>query len=195
MKAAVIGLGEILSGDMGAGCCVLEMLAQETPEDALALHYLSRDAQHAGAYIFGMPYAVIVQALPWGGPPGRIYRWDLDAFRRGATLFAGGCDSLARLAGSLGRVELTGRMPSDILFVWIEPERKVGVGLSGTARRAARRSVQIIKNWLCAKQVISKDALSLRAFYRFDFYAPCPDRMERRLRRPSGWKSNPRPFR
>jgi len=186
MKAAVIGLGDILSGDMGAGFSVLEMLAQEIPEGALELHYLARDAQYTRAYILGMPYAVIVQALSWGGPPGRIYRWDLEAFRRCAALFAGECDSLARLAGSLGRAELSGRMPSDILFVWIEPERTDGVGLSSTARRAARRSVQVIKSWPYRKKVISKNALALRAFYRFDFYAPCYDRIGHRLRAPSG---------
>lgn len=185
MKAAVIGLGDILSGDMGAGCCVLEMLAQEIPEGALELHYLARDAHYTGAYIFGMPYAVIVQALPWGGPPGRIYQWDLETFRRCAALFAGTSESLTRLAVSLGRTELSGRMPSDILFVWIEPERTDGVGLSVSSRRAARQSVQVIKTWLYGKKLISENALTLRAFYRFDFYAPCIDRTGHRLRSPS----------
>lgn len=71
MKAAVIGLGDILSGDMGAGCCILEMLAQEIPEGALELRYLARDAQYTGAFLFGVHYAVIVQALAFGGLPGR----------------------------------------------------------------------------------------------------------------------------
>jgi hypothetical protein len=144
MNSAVIGLGDILSGDMGAGCCVLEMLAQEIPEGALALHYLARDSQYTGAFIFGMQYAVIVQALPLGGFPGRTYRWNLEAFRQNFGYFAGRYESLARLGCAMDRTELASGLPRDMLFVWIEPERTDGAGLSGTARRAARQSAQII---------------------------------------------------
>ena len=176
-RAVVIGLGDILSGDMGTACSVIEMLAQETPEEALALQYLAGDAHYVGDFIFGHTLAVVVMAVAFGGQPGKIYRWDLQAFRKNSGHFIGDNDLLHRLVWSLWRTELSGHLPMGMLFLWVEPAKTEGVGLSTSGRRAARKAVQLIKGWLSEEGVLLADAANVRAFHNFDYFSPGPNRI------------------
>jgi hydrogenase maturation protease len=184
-RAVVIGLGDILNGDMGTACSVIEMLAQESQEEALALHYLAGDAHYVGDFIFGHTLAVVVMAVAFGGQPGKIYRWDLQAFRQNIGHFIGDNDLLHRLVWSLWRTELSGHLPMGMLFLWIEPGKTDGVGLSSSGRRAARKAVQLIKGWLSEEGVLLADAANVRAFHNFDYFSPISNRI--------GCRVGPRP--
>lgn len=47
-KALIIGLGDILKGDFGVGCYIIEALEQEQLGDSIHLAYLADDPRYAG---------------------------------------------------------------------------------------------------------------------------------------------------
>lgn len=53
-RVAIVGLGNILHGDLGIGCYIVEALAQEMLDDCIELFYLGEECVCAGAYIHCM---------------------------------------------------------------------------------------------------------------------------------------------
>ena len=72
-KASIIGLGNIFKGDLGIACYVVDALQQEPLGDFVELSYLGEASFYAGPFVCGTEFAIVVQAVNIGGPPGRIY--------------------------------------------------------------------------------------------------------------------------
>jgi len=49
--AVIIGLGDVMNGDEGIGCFLIEALAQEVVSDSVQLTYLGDDPRWAGGLI------------------------------------------------------------------------------------------------------------------------------------------------
>ena len=101
-KASIIGLGNIFKGDLGVACYVVDALRQEPLGDAVELSYLGENSFYAGPFVCGTEFAIVVQAINMGGPPGRIHCWDKCAFEQNFHWFAGQVGLLPR---SFDRVE------------------------------------------------------------------------------------------
>jgi len=62
-KASIIGLGDILKGDLGVGCYIIDALEQEQLDDSIHLAYLADDPRYAGGLLYEADFAVIVAAV------------------------------------------------------------------------------------------------------------------------------------
>ena len=80
-KASIIGLGDILNGDFGVGCYIIEALEQEQLGNSTHLAYLADDPRYAGGLLYEMDFAVIIGAVSLGGSAGCIHCWDYRTFQ------------------------------------------------------------------------------------------------------------------
>ena len=147
MKTRVIGIGNPLRQDDGAGpACVALLRQYPLPEDVEAL-----DAGEAGLALVGLladcDLAIVVDATRMGAPPGTVRRFGMDALRTGETELAEGVH--ARAGTALRMAKALGQLPSRVDLVGIEPESMGwGVGLSAVVERALIEALQTIQNLL-----------------------------------------------
>ncbi len=160
-RASVIGLGNIACGDLGAGCYVIDALLQEPLGEAVDLWYLAEAGFYAGAHICGSEFAVIVQAVCMGGPPGKICCWDKGTFDRNLCWAADRVWSMMPLADGFARAALSETFPGELLFVWIEPQILEGFAVSPEMVRALRKTVGIVKDHLFQRGFLTEDVLRL----------------------------------
>lgn len=167
-KAAVIGLGNITLGDLGAGCYVVDALLQEPLGEYVDATYLAEASFYAGAFICGSEFAVIVQAVCLGGTPGSIYCWDNPTFQRNFHWFADQSLSIRSLGGGFARAGLSEIFPDDLMFLWIEPAVTEGVAISSQMRSAIRKAINLIKKTLFQRGFLPESALELSSIHHLE---------------------------
>ena len=169
-KASIIGLGNILKGDLGVACFLVDALCQEPLGDSVEPSYLGEDSLCAGVSVCGARFAIIVQAVNMGGPPGRIYCWDKCAFEQNFHWFAGQDLSMRSLARGFARAALSEIFPSDLMFLWIEPKVTEGIGISPEMHKALRKTIKIIKENLFQRGFLSESALRLSSIHQLEVF-------------------------
>ena len=136
---AVIGIGNILMADEGAGVEALKLLGErEYPGQV--------DLIDAGTAFFAIvsdlkdyDKLIIIDVVRGDQPPGTVYRFELDDVKGGDVLVSlhdiGVVDSL--------RMErLVGKVPDDIVFFGIEPEEiTLSIGLSPSVKNGVEHLV------------------------------------------------------
>jgi hydrogenase maturation protease len=118
-KISIIGFGNIFNGDLGIGCYVIDALCQEPLGESVELCYLGEDLHHAGAFVSGMEFAVIVGGLSVEGCAGSVHCWDKKTFQQNCLWLIEKSESMRLLAQSLTMAEFSGCFPHDLLFLWI----------------------------------------------------------------------------
>jgi hydrogenase maturation protease len=167
-KASIIGLGNIFKGDVGVACYVVDALWQEPLGDSVELSYLGEDSFCAGVSVCGTEFAIVVQAVNMGGPPGRICCWDKCAFERNFHWFADQDLSMISLARGFARAALSEIFPYDLMFLWIEPKVVEGIGISPEMRKALRKAVKIIKDNLFQRGFLPESAYKLSSIHQLE---------------------------
>jgi hydrogenase maturation protease len=136
---AVIGIGNVLMADEGAGVEALKLLGEhDFPEQVELID--------AGTAFFAIvsdlkdyEKLIIVDVVRGGQPPGTVYRFKMDDVKGGDVLISlhdiGVVDSL--------RMEkLVGKVPDDIVFFGIEPEEiTLSIGLSSSVKKGLKHLV------------------------------------------------------
>ncbi|MDI6907084.1 MAG: hydrogenase maturation protease [Thermoanaerobacterales bacterium] len=156
-SAVVIGLGDPLLGDRGAGPYVVEALLQERPGLNIELADIGLRLTDLEMHLYGRDYGILVQALARGYPGGHVsqvaYR-ELQRSRQSPPC-------LRPVLERLGLMERFGVMPPEVTFVFIEPQMVCeGVGISKNVRYAIRKATRLIKKdleqrgYLCASPVV-----------------------------------------
>lgn len=164
--ASVVGVGDVFKGDLGLACYVLEALGREIMRSRVTLSYLAEDSMQADACIYGTDLAIIVQAIPLGLLPGRVTSRNHKRFLESISYLREQHHTLAQLELALNRTAMAGGLPEDILFVWIEPVRTEGVGLSREGKKALRTAVRMIKEKLFRRGFIDESSLRISAICR-----------------------------
>ena len=143
---SIVGLGNMMRGDLGIGCYVVDALNQEPLGDSIDVSYLAEGYSYLDAYFCETKFGIIVQAAKFGGQPGSVYCWDKSVFLRNANeWFAFEYHPLMLFARFFGSANLIHRFPEDLLFLWIEPKVTEGFGISPQMHKAIRRTIKIIK--------------------------------------------------
>ena len=164
----IIGLGNILNGDEGFGCCVLEALSNESLGTSVQLSYLGDDPRSAGGLIYGADLMIVVGTLKLGEPAGRLYAWSYPVFRQHIACMANEYQRIRLLIEALSRAELAGSLPKDFLFLWIEPRLTEGFGMSVQARKALWKTTRAIKQKLFENNLLPEIALTVSRIYRLE---------------------------
>ena len=136
---AVIGIGNVLMADEGAGVEALKLLGERDCPEYVELI-------DAGTAFFAIvsdlkdyEKLIIVDVVRGGQPPGTVYRFELDDVKGGDVLISlhdiGVVDSL--------RMEtLVGKIPDNIVFFGIEPEKiTLSIGLSSSVKKGLEHLV------------------------------------------------------
>jgi hydrogenase maturation protease len=165
-KASIIGLGDISKGDLGVGCYIIEAFEQERLNDSIHLAYLAEDPRYAGAFFYEMNFAVIVGALNLEGAPGDIHCWSYKTFHKNTGWLVNEFPSIRLLIDTLTWIELAGKSPEELLFLWIEPKIKDGFGISKEVCKALRKTIQIIKKNFFERGFLPEYALEILPIYR-----------------------------
>jgi len=129
-KIAVVGLGNVLMGDDGAGVAALDSLQGKVDEDVV-LAEVGTAALKAQALLEEVDHVVAIDAVQAGGPPGSVYCFSLDDAEMNA------CHSLHEM-GIAGVLKL---MPEEsrpqVRVVGVEPESiEMRMELSPTVQAA-----------------------------------------------------------
>jgi hydrogenase maturation protease len=151
----VLGLGNPLLGDDGAGLALLEELAA-APDPGV--EYLDGGTQGLALLgrIAGRRALLIVDAVKMGAAPGTVH-----ALRGTAAMELAGRGVATAHETNAGQLlaaaTLLGMAPPEIAIVGVEPERlEIGMGLTGAVRRAlpeaaarARRAIAEMAGSAC----------------------------------------------
>lgn len=156
-----MGLGNILNGDQGVGCHILEALSLEPFKDSVQLLYYGDNPQSAGGMIYDTDLLIIVGALTLGDLPGRLHRWDYRVFRQHLRWLIAEHRSIQLIAEAFARADLAGGLPPEILFIWIEPQFFEGYDLSALAKKASLKAVWMIKRKLSEAGLLPEKALRI----------------------------------
>jgi len=120
-KIALIGVGNILMGDEGAGIRVIEKLEKMGVPDNVTLFDAGTWFLDIVSELSDFDKVIIVDTTRGGGSPGTIYRFGLD------DISSKGGSSISLhdfgVIESLNIERLVNRLPEDIVFYGIEPER------------------------------------------------------------------------
>lgn len=143
-KIVVVGMGDVLKGDYGAGCTVLEKLAETIPGKEMDYAYLGEDTRFGCGFLYGADLAFVVGALNLSGRPGDLHVWTDDVFWRHAPWMAGEFPVIHGLTEALARTSLAGGLPQQLRFIFIEPRTSEGCGISDPVQKAVMKAVQRI---------------------------------------------------
>jgi len=124
MRCAVIGLGNPLMGDDGAGIAVLDLLRDASLPAGTALLDAGTPGPALLHLLDGLDAAVLVDAADFGGAPGEVRAFDPASVRRagppppGLSLHEGDLlgvlDTAARLGSAPARVRICAIQPARI---------------------------------------------------------------------------------
>lgn len=167
-NASIVGFGNILKGDLGIGCYLMDALCQEPLGDAVELSYVGENLHCTGAYVCDREFAAIVGGLSLGGSGGNLHCWDKETFRVNSPWLAGQSEAIRLLAEVLARAELSPFAPKELLFLWIEPTLTEGVGMSSEMRKALRRTVHFIKEQLFLRGFLPETAFRLSSIHQLE---------------------------
>jgi len=148
----VIGLGNVLMGDDGAGPYVIQVLdATYAGPERVSFVEVGTPGLDLIPYIAETDTLVIVDTVRASGRPGeiRLYgRDDLMALAAGPRL----SPHDPGVKEALSALELSGRGPRDVLLVGLIPERvATGIGLSAAVRAAIPVAVETVARELAAR--------------------------------------------
>jgi hydrogenase maturation protease len=166
-RASIVGLGNILKGDLGVACYVIEALEQERMGELIQLTYLADNPRHAGGLLYETDFAVIIGSFNMGGWTGSIHCWEYRTFRQNIHWIVNESKPIRFLMDALNRMELTKGFPKDLLFLWIEPGFTEGLGMSKEVCRAVRKTVRIIKRNLFERGFLPENPAVILPIYRF----------------------------
>jgi hydrogenase maturation protease len=167
-SAAIIGFGDVLQGDLGAGCYVLDALTQTLHDSPVELVYLADGYTYAASAVFQKDLCIFVQALDLGCTAGSVQCWSFDAFLRNLSRLVACQGSLQLLAESLARAELAGGMPQKTIFIWLQPEQTTEIGLSKKVRKGLRKVIALVREELCAAGLLPLETVRQARLYRID---------------------------
>lgn len=148
-RASIIGLGNVLLGDDGFGCWVVEVFRSEYkcgPE--VEIIDLGTPGLDLAPYLYGKDLVVIVDAITGDGKPGTVHTYRESAFLD--------CRAQLRLTDHdpgihecLAQLHLAGHGPSEVVVVGVIPEScAFGEGLSSTVLAAGPLAVVSISRVL-----------------------------------------------
>jgi len=140
-KIVIMGFGDVLQGDMGAGCTVLEKMAETVTGDDIDFAYMGRDTRFASTYLLDADLAVIAGALDLSGEPGSLHVWDQAVFESHVQWMVKRFDELQGLAMALAETKLVGGCPKHLIFLWMTPHVTEGYGISGLMQNSVIRAV------------------------------------------------------
>jgi Ni,Fe-hydrogenase maturation factor len=160
-KASIIALGDILQGDLGIGCHLLDALGQEGLDPSVDLYFVGEDV-----CFYQADFSIVVQGLELGAPPGTVQCWTWDRYLRNSTWLAECSATMRALGHALARAQFTGWLPRDLLFMWIEPFCTEGLRLSWEGRRALRLAIQTTQKNLLDRNFLELDAMRLPVIHR-----------------------------
>jgi hydrogenase maturation protease len=149
-RVAVIGVGNILMADEGAGVEALKLLDErgcpqnvELIDAGTAFFAIISDLE-------GFQKLVILDVARGGQPPGTVYRFEMDDVKGGeipVSLHDIGVVDALRMES------LVGKVPDDIVFFGIEPEKiELSMGLSPTVRQGLDHLVDRVMEELMGGQ-------------------------------------------
>ena len=147
-KVVILGLGDVLQGDRGAACYVLESVANETAGKSVHISYLGDNPSFAGGLLYKADLAIIVGTLSLSGVPGGLHVWNGSVFKQHADWMAAEDPTVHRLLSALARADLAGGFPEKLVFIWIEPKTMQGYQISKPVRRAIGMAVLRIRKEL-----------------------------------------------
>jgi hydrogenase maturation protease len=121
---AIVGVGNILMGDEGIGVRTVEALAQESLPEGVTLYDGGTAFYVLSGELADFHKLVIVDAVNGDQPPGTMYRFVLEDIKGGAER-TGVSFSLHDIGviESLRLERLVYRIPEQVVFIGIEPER------------------------------------------------------------------------
>ena len=153
-KIIVLGLGNILNRDEGAGVYALKELEKILPEK------IKSQVELVDGGVLGMdllPYVeqashlLILDAVDSGAQPGEVTEYDKDEIE----LFYDGRISWHQLGFQevLAVAKVRERYPENVYLIGIQPaDIKTGIGLSRKAnnsvQKMAKRAVEVLESWL-----------------------------------------------
>jgi hydrogenase maturation protease len=149
-KIAILGLGNVLQGDRGAACYVLESVANEIVGRSVHISYLGDNSIFAGGLLYEADLAIIVGTLRLSGIPGGLHVWNGCVFKQHATWLVAEDPAIERLLAALARADLAGGFPEKLVFIWIEPKDTHGYSLTKPVRRAIAMAVRRIRKEILA---------------------------------------------
>jgi hydrogenase maturation protease len=162
----IIGIGDVLHGDLGFGCFALETLSREASGTPVQLFYLGDDPRCAGGLIYDADLLIIVGALHLGVSSGRLHAWSYRVFKEHLGWLAAEYEVIRFLVEALARAELAGGFPGEFLFIWIEPQLVNGYGLSSQAQKALRKATMFIKQKLFERSLLPEETLRITTMSR-----------------------------
>ncbi|WDP91346.1 MAG: hypothetical protein HUN04_17230 [Desulfobacter sp.] len=140
-KIMIMGLGDVLQGDLGAGCAVLEKMAETASGEDIEYAYLALDSKYATGYILGADLAIITGALDLSGVPGTLHVWNQKIFDQHVQWMAKSFPIIGGLAWALSRARMWEQFPGRMVYLWIDPHATEGYGLSDLMNKAVIRAV------------------------------------------------------
>ena len=135
-KSIIMGFGDVLKGDMGAGCAVLEKMAETVSGDDIEFAYMGSDTRFASAYLLDADLAVITGALDLSGVPGTVHAWHQDVFDSHAQWMAERFTEIRGLAIALAETKLAGGFPKHLVYIWLTPHLTEGYGISNLMQKS-----------------------------------------------------------
>lgn len=135
-RTLVLGVGNLLLGDDGAGIHAVERLAERNLPSFVKVRDAGTPGWGLPAWFEGHEKVIIIDAVRMGGVPGSWKRFNPEAVR----LFAS--DEVLSLhepglANGLALAEALGALPEDIVIYGIEPDEcNVAEGLSPAIQQA-----------------------------------------------------------
>ena len=148
----VLGLGNVLMGDDGAGPTVIHVLdaTYECP-DGVSLVEVGTPGLDLIPFLDDADTLVIVDTVRASGRPGEIRLYGRGDLRSTAVRPRLGPHDPG-LVEALAALELSGRGPRDVLLVGLIPERvATGIGLSPAVRAAVPEAVETVARELLAR--------------------------------------------
>jgi len=152
-KIIVLGLGNILNRDEGAGVYALKELEKILPEK------IKSQVELVDGGVLGMdllPYVeqashlLILDAVDSGAQPGEVMEYDKDEIE----LFYDGRISWHQLGFQevLAVAKVRGKYPENVYLIGVQPaDIKTGIGLSRkvktSVQRMAKRAAEVLEAW------------------------------------------------
>ena len=120
MKAAVIGIGNILLGDEGVGVRIIEELKKLELPEGVEVHDGATSGIAILNFLEGVDRAIIVDAVKGGGEPGTVYRFKIEeALENNEMISLHDIDFTLAYRVTRDIIDL----PEDIVVIGVEPEK------------------------------------------------------------------------
>jgi hydrogenase maturation protease len=160
-RILVAGIGNIFLGDDAFGIEVVERLRQCTlPEYVTVTDFGVRSYDLAYALMEEWDLVILVDALPRGGEPGRLYTLEPDIPASGDSTLIPDAHTMnpvsvlrlvAALGGQISRMLIVGCEPETI-----EPDPDGALGLSTSVRAAAAEAVRVIQELIVDTRALAR---------------------------------------